>query len=222
MDHQQVSRTNNQLVQGQLRPYRGDRGQSRITLRDCDANICSTNEHRRGSYPRLCSSSSFQNGVERTIKDALDIINTMGCIPGAKHVLKYWPIEHGPCSFTSKHMPHSAEYRFPLNVLKFRNLTFDRMDNMNESEHVGVSHLAGSLKEQRQNAIKIDVTADVLAERIKVGPFDPTNSLKQGVISRSGVVYSGGRLALHADNLSTGCATIHQDVQCNFRRRRVS
>ena len=42
------------------------------------------------------------------------------------------------------------------------------MENMNDSEHVGVSHLAGSLKEQRQNAIKVDVTADVLADRIKV------------------------------------------------------
>ena len=42
------------------------------------------------------------------------------------------------------------------------------MENLNDSEHVGVSHLAGSLKEQRQNAIKVDVTADVLAERIKV------------------------------------------------------
>lgn len=42
------------------------------------------------------------------------------------------------------------------------------METTNDSEHVGVSHLAGSLKEQRQNAIKVDVTADVLAERIKV------------------------------------------------------
>ena len=42
------------------------------------------------------------------------------------------------------------------------------MENLNDSEHVGVSHLAGSLKEQRQNAIKVDVTADVLADRIKV------------------------------------------------------
>ena len=38
-----------------------------------------------------------------------------------------------------------------------------------DSERVdGVSHLAGSLKQQRQNAVKIDVTADVLADRIKV------------------------------------------------------
>ena len=43
------------------------------------------------------------------------------------------------------------------------------MESTGDSERVeGVSHLAGSLKQQRQNAVKIDVTADVLADRIKV------------------------------------------------------
>ena len=43
------------------------------------------------------------------------------------------------------------------------------METSGDSERVdGVPHLAGSLKQQRQNAVKIDVTADVLADRIKV------------------------------------------------------
>ena len=42
------------------------------------------------------------------------------------------------------------------------------MEKFDDHEHMGVSHLAGSIKQQRQHAIKVDVTADVLAERIKV------------------------------------------------------
>ena len=93
------------------------------------------------------------------------------------------------------------------------------MDTANDSEHVGVSHLAGSLKEQRQNAIKVDVTADVLAERIKVGlPGVPD----RGFITCSGVMHGSRRFLVYEDHLPAGCSTLHQDVQCNPGGGRIS